>query len=122
MTTLDRRQKQDIGLVKHGNYNKYNIGITMSLESDNLRLDRIEEKLDKLTEAMVAMARAEEKIVNLQGDHEKMYERINRLSMKLDDIEKKVDSNHRTVTMINKLFWFTLIAVAGSVITQFVGM
>ena len=94
----------------------------MSLESDNLRLDRIEEKLDKLTEAMVAMARAEEKIVNLQGDHEKMYERINRLSMKLDDIEKKVDSNHRTVTMINKLFWFTLIAVAGSVITQFVGM
>ena len=52
------------------------------------RLDRIEEKLDKLTDAMISMARAEEKINGLQDDHDKMYERINRLSQKLDTIEK----------------------------------
>ena len=31
-------------------------------DSNAKRLDRIEEKLDRLTDAMVAMARAEEKI------------------------------------------------------------
>ena len=38
----------------------------MANESNASRLDRIEEKLDKLTDAMVAMARAEEKIANLE--------------------------------------------------------
>ena len=44
------------------------------------RLDRIEDKLDKLADAMVAMARAEEKLEALQNEHNKMYERVNRLS------------------------------------------
>jgi len=90
-------------------------------ETQSTRLDRIEEKLDKLTEAMVAMARAEEKIVNLQGDHEQMHERLNRFSEKLDSIEKKVDDNHRTVCVINKLFWIVLVAVSGSIAAQLIG-
>ena len=49
------------------------------------RLDRIELKLDKLTEAMVLMARTDEKVTALKDDHDNMYERINRLSMKLDE-------------------------------------
>ena len=48
-------------------------------ESNAKRLDRIEEKLDKLAEAMIAMARAEEKIIALQDDHENMRERLNML-------------------------------------------
>ena len=55
-------------------------------ESNAKRLDRIEEKLDKLAEAMIAMARAEEKIIALQDDHENMRERLNKLSVKLDEI------------------------------------
>ena len=41
-------------------------------ETTGKRLDRIEEKLDKRADAMIAMARAEEKIVALQDDHENM--------------------------------------------------
>ena len=37
------------------------------------RLDRIEEKIDKLSEVLTSMARAEEKITNLSNDHDKMY-------------------------------------------------
>ena len=39
------------------------------------RLDAIEEKLDRLTDAMVSMARAEEKILSLQDNYNKMYEK-----------------------------------------------
>ena len=79
------------------------------------RLDRIEDKLDKLADAMVAMARAEEKLEALQNEHNKMYERVNRLSMKLDDIENGVQENSKTVQVINKLFWVAIVAASGAI-------
>ena len=79
------------------------------------RLDKIEDKIDKLTDTMVSMARAEEKITALRGDQNKMYDRINRLSVKLDEIQFKVDENARTVALVNKLFWVAIVAAAGAV-------
>ena len=90
-------------------------------ENTNSRLDRIEDKLDQLTEAMVAMARAEEKIANLQQDQMNMFDRMNKHSEKLDDIEKVCNDNHRTICVINKLFWVVTVAVIGSIIAQ-IGM
>lgn len=87
-------------------------------DTTGTRLDRIESKLDQLTEAMVAMARAEEKINNLKMDHDRAFERMNRLSQKLDEIQAKVDDNAHTVQIINKLFWVAVIAVAGSIAAQ----
>ena len=42
----------------------------LSVSMDH-RLDKIEEKIDRLTDAMVSMARAEEKIVRLQNDQDR---------------------------------------------------
>lgn len=84
----------------------------------NTRLDRIEEKLDKLTDAMVSMARAEEKISGLQDDHDKMYQRMNRFSEKLDVIEKKVDENSRTVNLINKVVYAAVVAAVGTYVAH----
>ena len=78
-------------------------------------MHRIEDKLDKLADAMVAMARAEEKLEALQNEHNKMYERVNRLSAKLDDIESGVQENSNTVKVINKLFWVAIIAASGAI-------
>lgn len=88
----------------------------------NSRLDRIEDKLDKLTEAMVSVARAEEKIGTLMNDHEKMHERLNRLSAKIDDLQKTVDENARTVSIINKLFWAVITAIVIGLAGQFIYM
>lgn len=87
-------------------------------ETNSSRLDRIEEKLDRLTDAMVAMARAEEKIINLQEDQNNMFERMNKHSEKLDEIERVCNDNHRTICVINKLFWVVTVAVIGSIIAQ----
>lgn len=87
-------------------------------DTDSIRLDRIESKLDLLGEAMVAMARAEEKLAGLKEDHDRAFERINRLSQKLDVIERQVTDNAATVAIINKLFWVAIIAVSGSVAAQ----
>jgi len=85
---------------------------------DSQRLDRIEQKLDEIAYIMVSLAKAEEKIEALKDDHDKMYERINRLSIKLDDIERKVDENSRTVALINKIVIAAVIAAVGSLVAQ----
>jgi len=90
----------------------------MQSESQDARLDRIEEKIDKLADAMISLARAEEKILSLQGDHENMRERLNKLSVKLDEIQKSVDDNARTVSLINKVVYAAMVAAVGAYVAH----
>ena len=90
-------------------------GITMTT---NARLERIEEKLDSLTEAMIALARAEEKIASIKQAQDSGWERMNHFSKKLDSIEDQVKDNAHTVSIINKLFWVAIVAVSGSIAAQ----
>jgi len=85
----------------------------------NNRFDRIETKLDKLSEAMVSLARTEEKIMAMENERANQMNRMNRFSEKLDNIEKKCDDNARTVSTINKLFWVVIVAVIGVMVQQY---
>ena len=87
-------------------------------ETQAKRLDRIEEKIDKMTDAMISLARAEEKLIQIEKNNHAAFERLNRFSAKLDDIEKKVDNNARTVAVINRLFWIVAVAMSSVVISQ----
>jgi len=82
------------------------------------RLNRIEEKIDKMSEAIVTLARFEEKLDNYGKYREESWTRMNRFSEKLDRIEKKVDENAHTVGLINKLFWVAIVAFSGAVAAQ----
>jgi uncharacterized protein Yka (UPF0111/DUF47 family) len=85
------------------------------------RLDRIEEKMDKMSEVLVSLARFEEKMDAYNEYRERSWERMNKFSEKLDTIEKKCDDNARTVHTINKLFWVAIVA-AGSAVSAHVWM
>ena len=87
-------------------------------ETTESRLDRIETKIDKLADAMISLARAEEKIIALQDDHENMRERMNKLSVKLDEIQKAVDDNSRTVSIINKIVYAAVVAIVGAYVAH----
>jgi len=82
------------------------------------RLNRIEEKIDKMAEAIMLMARFEEKLDNYEKYRDESWKRMNRFSEKLDRIEKKVDENAHTVGLINKLFWVAIVAASGAVAAQ----
>jgi len=87
-------------------------------DSQQNRLNRIEEKIDKMSEAIIQMARFEEKLDNYEKYRDESWARMNRFSEKLDRIEKKVDDNAHTVGLINKLFWVAIVAFSGAVATQ----
>ena len=88
--------------------------------SDNTatRLERIENKMDKMAEALVTLARVEEKMENYNKYRDDSWSRMNKFSEKLDAIEKKVDENAHTVQVINKLLWVAIVAAAGAIATQ----
>lgn len=90
----------------------------MAEEVSSARLDRIENKIDKLADAMVSVARAEEKLVNMEQKYSAQYDRMNKFSEKLDQLERIVGQNTATVNTINKLFWIAIIAMAGAIATN----
>jgi|TARA_B100001094_G_scaffold331617_1_gene400603 tetrahydromethanopterin S-methyltransferase subunit G len=83
------------------------------------RLDRIEEKIDRLSEAMISLARAEEKLIAIEKNNHNNFDRMNKFSAKLDDIEKKVDDNARTVAIINKVVYAISVAVIAGIVKYF---
>lgn len=91
----------------------------MDQEYSEKRFNRIEEKLDKLSDAMVSLARTEEKILAIEKDRTNQTERLNRLSQKLDEINDKVIENSRTTANINKVIWFFISAIVAAFVGQY---
>lgn len=77
-----------------------------------LRLDRIETKIDSMSEAIIALARAEEKIVTLTEFGKQQGEQILTLINRVDRLEELVRANASTVSIINKIFWVVIAAAA----------
>jgi len=83
----------------------------------NKRLDRIEDKLDRLSDAVVSIARAEEKISSLMISVQAQNETMIAMNRRVDSIEKKVDGNASTINTINRLFWILTAAAVTTIST-----
>lgn len=70
------------------------------------RLQRIEEKLDKLADVIVGMARVEEKIADLETRRSESHERLNRVSQRLDCVETGQATANAKLGTIEKVVWF----------------
>ena len=77
------------------------------------RMDRIESKIDKLSEVLVQMARVEERLLNQEDDHKQLRKDISDLSDKVSEMEKVVQKNQITVNIINKISWIIITGVVG---------
>lgn len=86
----------------------------MSTGNHDGRLERIERKIDDLSSAMISLARAEEKLLSIEKNSYASYERANRLSRKLDEVEKMAIENTRTLGVFTRVFWIFLTVAASS--------
>ena len=92
----------------------------MVRETQTDRLDRIEIKLDKLSEAVVSLARAEEKIISMEKFMHQQMDQILEMGKRLEGVEKRVTTNASTINIINKLFWIVMAAAATAITTMLV--
>ncbi len=85
---------------------------------DEDRLKRIEEKLDKLADVVVGMARVEEKIIDLETRRAEGHERLNRISVKVDEIDNHVVSMRERMNVITKVMWVVVAGIIGAFIAS----
>jgi ribosome-binding ATPase YchF (GTP1/OBG family) len=83
--------------------------------AQSARLDRIEEKIDKLSDAIISLARAEEKIATMAEFGKQQGEQILTLINRVDKLDQVVRENAATVNIINKLFWIVIAAAATAI-------
>lgn len=72
---------------------------------DTHRLSRIEDKLDKLAEAVVSLARMEERMVTLFNRMGKYEERQDGLEARIDEVEDANIKNGATLRFAERVFW-----------------
>jgi len=86
------------------------------------RLQRIEDKVDKLADVVVGMARVEEKIADLETRRSEGHERLNRMSRKLDEVDTHVISMRERMNVMSKVMWLIGAGVITVLINHFQDM
>lgn len=79
---------------------------------EDQRLKRIEEKLDKMSEAIVSLARMEERMITLFKRMDTYDDKQKVLETRLSDIEVK----HASIAWIERLVWIIIGAVVSAAI------
>ena len=82
------------------------------------RLDRIEEKIDKLTDFMVAIARVEEKQLATEEEIRHILRHMEAAEKRVSRIDTKVNSNEVKVIIISRVFWAVIIAIVVGAVTM----
>ena len=84
--------------------------------NDN-RLSRIEEKLDKLFEAVISMARIEERMISVFKRLDRVDEGFNKSDKRMDELEQTSIRRCQNIAFAERPFWIIL---TGSVSLIFV--
>lgn len=87
------------------------------LAQDQSRLDRIEIKIDKLSETVVAIARAEEKLLNLEASKKELWQTVEEHEKRIDEHELRLNSGSVTLNTITRLFWILIAASAAGLVS-----
>lgn len=81
--------------------------------TEDSRLERIEKKLDEMGEAIVALARMEERMVSLFKRMDNYDAIQSRLSDRLEKLERVQGVNGQTLRFAERVFWIVVSAGVG---------
>lgn len=90
------------------------------LTHENHRLDRIEAKLDKLTDTVVALARAEEKLISLENSRQEISQILEEHEDRVTSVEKRTESIEVTTNILSRLFWIGIASGATYFVAHFI--
>ena len=84
---------------------------------EKTRLDRIEEKIDKMAEAVVSLARAEEKIVGLNTTTHAILKRFVEYETRMREVEAKAAESESKLKSITAFIWTVVTAVTAAIVS-----
>ena len=94
--------------------------------SDNQdRLTRIEEKVDKLSDAIISIARAEEKLIQLGTLTDVLFKKLEDMNSRMMEMERSIAETGAFMSGFNKITWIfisgLLTAAAAAVVYKLWG-
>ena len=84
--------------------------------ADDVRLDRIEKKLDDLSEAVISLARMEERMITLFKRMDSYDENQREMGKRVGSLEKYTSTNGQALRFAERLFWI----VAAVIVTWYI--
>lgn len=78
--------------------------------ADDARLERIEKKLDEVGQAIVALARMEERMITLFKRMDKLDQEQAQQGRRLQVVEGKAGSNGHMLRFAERVFWIVITA------------
>jgi len=86
-------------------------------EVDEARLDRFEQRLDRLAEAFATLARMEERMLNSNQKVERLEALLSSQAVRLDDVTLKMTATASSSRVTEKAFWLLLGSVVAYIAT-----
>ena len=86
------------------------------MDDQAVRLNRIESKLDKLTEAMTMIARVDEKLTAGAARIDRLEYRLDEYEDDLDNIKEVVGYNAQSVKIAERFVWILVSTIIGLVV------
>ena len=77
------------------------------------RLNRMEDKIDKLSEAVLAMARMEERMITVFKRMENFDYAHKKIDDRLDDFEKQAIARGQKIAFAERFFWMVCTGAVG---------
>ena len=85
----------------------------MTQAQQERRLERVEEKLDKLAEAIVSIARIEERVNTVLKNNDRFFVRLDKLEARMEKVEKKTSLNQKSLGSAERFIWVLISAGVG---------
>jgi predicted nuclease with TOPRIM domain len=82
----------------------------MSEGEHERRLERVEGKIDRLSEALVSMARIEERVTTVLKQTDRFMDRLDKMEERLETVEMQSTLNKKSVTSTERMGWIVITA------------
>lgn len=87
----------------------------LQVNENGKRLEKIEDKLDKLSEAVVSIARIEERVTTVLKQNDRLFSNFEKLELRVDKVENQAHINAKTVSVTERFIWIVLSAIVAAI-------